>query len=156
MSRNCHIHKCCALGWAVGLSVLLAGCATQPSPKSQASYQPSDLEGTWSWSQGSYYGNFVLKKDGSSYTGTVNDVAEGTYGDKIVDVVVSGDHIKFTRDGKFGLQYWEGTLKEENGVLRIVDGRWTKQAPSGPLTAEKTSDAGTSGAEKQSASLGSV
>jgi hypothetical protein len=156
MSAICRAHRCCALGLAIGLSVLLAGCATQPSSRSHTQCPLSDLEGTWSWSQGSYYGDFVLKKDGNSYTGTVNDIAEGTYGDKIVDVVVSGNHIKFTRDGRFGIQYWEGTLKEEDGVLKIIDGRWTKQPPSGPLTAEKKSDADTSGAETQSAGSGSV
>jgi len=64
--------------------------------------------------------------------------ALGTYADKIADVAVSGNHIKFTRNGRFGVQYWEGTLKREHGVLKIVDGRWTKEpGVSGSFIAEK-------------------
>jgi len=98
----------------------------------------SDIEGRWSWIQDPWYGEFVLKKDGDSHAGTLNDVFEGTYGDKIVDVTVSNNHIKFTRDGRFGIQHWEGTLKEEDGVLKIIDGRWSKEhGSSGSFSADK-------------------
>lgn len=118
--------RCGAVGLMLGLSVLLAGCATQPSSRAHPSYQLSDLEGTWSWTQDPWHGDFVLKRDGDSCTGTLDDVYEGTYGDKISDVTISGDSIKFTRNGQFGIQQWEGTLKKDHGVLKIVDGRWTK------------------------------
>ena len=126
------------LALAVVVSVFLVGCATQPSSRSGPSSLLFDIEGTWSWDQGPYHGEFVLKKDGDSYSGTLDDVYEGTYGDKIADVEVSGDHIKLTRYGKYGIQYWEGTLKEEDGVLKIADGQWSKgPGISGAFHAEK-------------------
>lgn len=97
-----------------------------------------DIEGTWSWVQDPWKGEFVLKKEGDSYAGTLDDTFEGTFGDKIADVEVSGGHIKFTRDGKYGIQHWEGTLTEEDGRLKITDGRWTKESNiSGTFHAEK-------------------
>jgi len=123
------------------VSVFIAGCATQPSSKLASSSQLSDIEGKWSWSQqGPWNGFFVLEKDGDTYTGTLEDTYEGTYGDRIADVEISDDHIKFTRDGDFGIQYWEGTLKVEDGQLKIVDGQWQKQGGlgSGKFVAEKT------------------
>ncbi|HNY78646.1 MAG TPA: hypothetical protein PKI96_14295 [Sedimentisphaerales bacterium] len=79
----------------------------------------------------------MLKKEGSSYSGTLDDVFEGTFGDKIDDVEVSGDKIKFKRYGRFGIQQWEGTLKEQDSRLTITDGRWTKGGESGTFSAEK-------------------
>ncbi len=125
---------------ALIVSFFLAGCATQPSSRSGPSFQLFDIEGTWSWDQGPYpyHGEFTLKKDGDSYSGTLDDVHEGTYGDKIADVEVSGDHIKLTRYGGFGIQYWEGTLAEEDGILKITDGQWSKgPGVSGAFYAEK-------------------
>jgi hypothetical protein len=69
----------------------------------------------------------VLTRDGDSCTGTLNDVFEGTYGDKVADVTVSDNRIRFRRIGAFGVQQWEGTLREEDGVLKITDGRWTRE-----------------------------
>jgi hypothetical protein len=138
MDMNCRVRTYSAWGLAIGFSALIAGCATQPSSKSSASYQLSDVEGRWSWIQDPWHGEFVLTKDGDSYAGTLDDVYEGTYGDKIADVTVSDNHIKFTRNGRFGVQYWEGTLKKEHGVLKIVDGRWTKEPGiSGSFSAER-------------------
>jgi hypothetical protein len=120
---------------AIVVSVFIAGCATQPSLRSTKSY---NIEGKWSWRQDPWHGYFVLQKDGNSYTGTLDDIFEGTYGDRITDVDISDNHIKFTRDGRFGLQYWEGTLVEENGLLKIIDGRWKKERSiSGSFSAEK-------------------
>lgn len=111
------------------ISVFFAGYAAQPS----------NIEGKWSWKQGPWYGDFVLKKDGNSYTGTLDDVFKGTYGDKISDVKVSKNRIKFTRYGRYGVQYWEGILKVENGLLKIIDGLWRKEVPyiSCSFSAEK-------------------
>jgi hypothetical protein len=85
--------------------------------------------------------------DGDMCTGILNDVYEGTYGDRIVDVNISGSRIAFTRQGAFGTQHWEGTLDMEDGVLKIVDGRWTKElsGSSGFFTAEKKSEEDTLG-----------
>jgi hypothetical protein len=132
--------KCSQLTLAAIVSVFIVGCATQPSSKPAMSSQLSDIEGKWSWDQqGPWHGYFVLEKDGDAYTGTLDDTFEGTYGDRIEDVVISDDHIKFTRDGDFGIQYWEGTLKVEDGLLKIIDGRWQKQGgfASGTFLAEK-------------------
>ncbi len=141
MKTNGWMLRCCALGLAFGSSVLLAGCATQPSSKSSSSYQLSDLEGTWSWvQQGPWHGDFVLKKEGDTCMGTLDDVYEGTYGDQITDVTLVGKRIKFTRTGQYGVQHWEGTLKRTRGVLKIVDGRWEKVGrSSGAFTAERKS-----------------
>ena len=129
-SNNSH------LIFVVILLPILVGCAVQPTINS-ALY--SELEGKWSWKQDPWHGFFVLKKTGNSYTGTLDDVFEGTYGDLITDVELSENNIKFTRDGKFGIQYWQGTLKVEDGLLKIVDGQWTKGGGfSGSFTAEKT------------------
>lgn len=132
--------KCSQIALAAIVSVFIAGCATQPSSKLTLSSQLSEIEGKWSWSQqGPWHGYLVLEKDGDAYTGTLDDIFEGTYGDRIADVEVSDDHIKFTRDGDFGIQYWEGTLKVEDGLLKIIDGRWQKQGGfgSGTFIAEK-------------------
>jgi len=79
MDTNCRIRTHSALRLAVGFSALIAGCATQPSSKSSASYQLSDVDGRWSWIQDPWHGEFVLTKDGDSYAGTLDDVYEGTY-----------------------------------------------------------------------------
>lgn len=132
--------KCSQLALAAIVSVFIAGCATQPSSKPTLSSQLSEIEGKWVWKQqGPWHGSFVLEKDGNAYTGILDDTFEGTYGDRIADVDVSDDHIKFTRNGAFGVQYWEGTLKVEDGLLKIVDGRWEKQGGvvSGSFSAEK-------------------
>ena len=132
--------KCSKLTLAAIVSVFIAGCATQPSSKPTMSSQMSEIQGKWSWSQqGPWHGYFVLEKGGDAYTGTLDDIFEGTYGDRIEDVEVSDDHIKFTRDGDFGIQYWEGTLKVEDGQIKITDGRWQKEGGfgSGKFIAEK-------------------
>jgi len=140
------------------LSVLLTGCATSPTHSVRSSYQLSDLEGTWSWRQSwgshnSCHGDFVLKKDGETYVGTLNDVFEGTYGDKIKDVALSGNRATFTRDGKYGIQHWEGTLKEEDGVLKIVDGQWhAERGFWGSFIAEKRNAEDTTKVEAPAAS----
>jgi hypothetical protein len=125
-------------GSVIILAVCIAGCAT--SPPSKQTSKLYDLEGKWSWrQQGPWHGDFVLEKKGSTYTGTLDDTFEGTYGDRIEELEISGDHIKFTRNGAFGLQYWEGTLKVEHGLLTIVEGRWEKEGgiASGSFYAEK-------------------
>jgi hypothetical protein len=115
---------------------LIVGCAVQPTYDS-ALY--SELEGKWSWKQDPWHGYFVLNKSRNSYTGTLDDVFEGTYGDLITDVELSQNNIKFVRDGKFGIQYWQGTIIVEDGLLKIVDGTWTKGGNiSGSFYAEKT------------------
>jgi len=122
---------------AVIVSLSVVGCATRPASKAASASPRFDIEGTWSWVQDPWEGEFVLTKKGDSYTGTLDDVVEGTFGDKILDVEVSGDHIKFARYGRFGVQHWEGTLEEKDGRLTITDGRWTKGGDSGTFSAEK-------------------
>jgi hypothetical protein len=127
-------------GLVMILSVFIVGCATKPRAKPIQSSKLSDIEGKWSWrQQGPWHGYFVLEKKGSTYTGTLDDTFEGTYGDRIEDLDISDDHIKFERNGAFGTQHWEGTLKKEHGVLKITDGRWEKQGgiASGWFFAEK-------------------
>ena len=146
MNRYCLQLRSITLALALGLSVLMAGCATTGSCELEASSPPSDLEGKWSWKQslggpGSeslWEGEFVLKEDGDSYSGTLDDTREGTYGDTVRDVILSEDLIKFTRDGRFGAQYWKGKLIEQDGVLKIVNGVWTKEGGgSGSWYAER-------------------
>ena len=132
--------KSSQLTLAAIVSVFIAGCVTQPSSKPTLSSQMSEIEGKWSWSQqGPWHGYFVLEKGGDAYTGTLDDIFEGTYDDKISDVVISDSHIKFTRNGAFGIQYWEGTFEVEDGLLKIIDGRWQKEGGfgSGTFIAEK-------------------
>jgi len=138
MKANGYMLKHCAWGLAVGLWVFVAPGAAQPLLDANLSYQLSDVEGQWTWTQDPWFGDFVIAKEGDLYTGTLNDVYEKTYGDKIVDIALSDNHLTFTRDGRFGLQYWDGTLKKEAGVLKIVDGRWVKTSGvSGSFYAEK-------------------
>jgi len=140
MNAHYFVPKCSQLTLAAMVSVLIAGCASQLSSKPTMSSQLSEIEGKWSWSQqGPWHGHFVLEKDGDTYAGTLDDISEGTYGDRIANVEVSDDHIKFTRDGAFGIQYWEGTLKTEDGQLKITEGQWEKQGgfASGSFFAEK-------------------
>ena len=131
--------RCFQLTLAIIVSALVAGCATGPFSRS-GSHGLKAIEGKWSWQQngGIWHGCFVLEKVGDSYIGKLDDTSEGTYSDRIVDVEVSGDHIKFTRDGKFGVQYWEGTLKVEGGRMKIIDGQYKKQyGTSGHFDAER-------------------
>lgn len=130
--------KCFTLILAVGLSAFMAGCASTPLSQASSTYKLSDLEGTWSWTQDPWHGEFVLEMDGDSCHGVLNDVYEQTFEDKIAGVIVTEDHIGFCRIGRFGIQYWEGTLVEEDGQLKIVDGQWCKTLEmTGPFTAEK-------------------
>ncbi len=138
MNPHCFDRKHLQLGLLLLTLVFFAGCATQPSAKSAAATSRFDLEGTWSWVQDPFEGEFTLTRQGDTYTGTLDDTFEGTFGDKITDVQVAGDHIRFTRYGQFGMQRWEGTLTEEDGVLKITDGQWTKgMGISGTFYAEK-------------------
>jgi hypothetical protein len=115
------------------------------SKPSEGSDEHGDLTGKWAWTQGLpapqpsdlFRGEFVLEKDGDSYTGALDDISEGTYGDTIKDVTVVEDQISFTRQGQWGLQQWKGTLKTENGKLTIVDGQWTKGGIAGIWSAHK-------------------
>lgn len=132
------------LAWVPLLLVFMAGCATTDSREVRPSIQSSQLAGEWSWKQGVegpmafWEGKFVLEEDGDSYSGTLDDTREGTYGDIIRDVVLSEDLIKFTRDGRFGCQYWKGKLIEDDGTLKIVNGQWVRQSgASGVWYAEK-------------------
>jgi hypothetical protein len=103
------------------------------------------LTGKWAWTQGLpapqpanlFQGEFVLEKDGDSYSGTLDDISEGTYGDTIKDVTLVNDQISFTRQGQFGMQQWKGTLKKEDGELKVVDGQWTKGGIAGIWSAHK-------------------
>lgn len=94
--------------------------------QTRSTYQIEDVLGTWLWVQDPWFGDFVLSMDGDACTGTLNDFREGTRGDRIVDVNLSGDQLAFTREGTFGTQRWEGSLTEEDGVL-MMRGRWTKE-----------------------------
>ncbi len=125
-----------AFGLILGISTLLTGCSTTSSLSSGSSGsadQHPDLAGKWAWNQKlsapplAWQGEFVLKKEGDSYSGELNDSSEGTYGDTIKDVTVVNDQISFTRQGRFGMQQWKGTLKKEGGNLMVVDGQWTKE-----------------------------
>lgn len=132
--------KCSQLTLLSIATVFFAGCANQPFWKPTQSSHLSDIEGKWFWSQnGPWHGYFFLKKEGNTYTGTLDDTYEETLGDQIEDVVISNDHIKFTRNGAYGIQYWEGILKVEDGQLKITEGQWEKQGGegSGSFIAEK-------------------
>ena len=120
-------------------SFFIMGCSTWPLSKNDSSSEIYNIEGKWSWQQeGPWHGTFVLEKNGNSYTGTLDDISEGTYGDKITDVKISKGRISFKRSGRHGVQYWQGKLKEENGRLKIVDGRWKKDIVRLPsFSAEK-------------------
>jgi len=146
MNRPYVQRKWIVLGLTLSLAALMAGCSTTRSSLSGSPANLSDLEGKWSWEQGLkppapgviWHGEFVLEKDGTSYTGTLDDVSEGTYNDTIEDVTLSGDQIAFTRDGTYGVQQWKGTLAQADGVLKIIDGTWTKEGGlTGTWSAEK-------------------
>jgi len=108
--------------------IFMAGCSSLPFSQ-QASTSKYNIEGKWSWQQegpgGPWYGQFVLEKKGNSYVGTLDDTSEGTYGDKITGIKISNEHIRFTRNGIYCIQKFEGDLKEENGRLKIINGQWT-------------------------------
>jgi hypothetical protein len=110
---------------------------------SGSSDQHPDLAGKWAWRQEvsapplAWQGEFVLEKKGDSYSGELNDSSEGTYGDPIKDVTVVNDQVSFTRQGRWGVQQWKGTLKKEDGKLMVVDGQWTKGGIAGIWSAHK-------------------
>ena len=132
MNVNCLKPKYLQFALSFLVSLSTAGCAIFPTSKTY------ELEGKWFWSQNPWHGYFVLEKDGDSYSGTLDDIFEGTYDDEISDVKVAGSDIEFTRKGRFGLQYWHGTLKLEDDVLKIVNGQWRKKTgSSGMFYAEK-------------------
>jgi hypothetical protein len=116
--------KCSQLTLAAIISVFIVGCAT--TSKQASLSKPYNIEGKWFWQQeGPWHGYFVLEKKGDSYTGTLDDISEGTHGDEITDVNISNGLIKFKRIGRHCVQYWEGKLKKENGHLQIIEGQWT-------------------------------
>jgi hypothetical protein len=147
------VTRCVAFGLILGISALLTGCSTTPSLSSGSSSslssgssdQQPDLAGKWAWSQETqaplpphvWQGEFVLEEEGDSYRGELNDSSEGTYGDTIKDVTVVNDQISFTRQGRWGVQQWKGTLKKEDGDLKVVDGQWTKGGIAGIWSAHK-------------------
>ncbi len=90
-----------------------------------------DILGKWKWNQGSYNGYFTLTRKNGVISGVLDDIYEGTYGDKILDVKVDGGRISFTRDGRYGIQYWKGLLKEIGGKLIIDDGLYKKKNRDG-------------------------
>jgi hypothetical protein len=159
VNANGSISNYCTWVAAIGFLAWTSGCSSLGSSASRPSYHLSDVEGRWLWTQKSLnadrtvgQGDFVLKRNGESCTGTLNDFLEGTRDDRIVDVNITENHIKFKRQGRFAPQYWEGTLRTENGVLKIIDGRWTRPiGPGGAFSAERSaskeptgSDAGSS------------
>ena len=137
--------RCVTLGLILGISVSLTGCATTSSMQSEGSGEYGELTGKWAWTQETqaplpphvWQGEFVLEKDGDSYSGTLDDISEGTYGDTVKDVTVVNDQISFARQGQFGMQQWNGTLKKEDGELKVVDGQWTKGGIVGVWSAHK-------------------
>jgi hypothetical protein len=137
MNANCWRPKYCALGLAIGLSVFLVGCATLPSSKSPHSYQLSDIEGTWSWTQNPWHGDFVLKRDGDSCAGTLNDVYEGTYGDRIKDVTILDNHVKFTRANKGSHLHISQSAVTRQGGVRSTPYRLSPKPCSAALSLGK-------------------
>jgi len=146
MNRRYLQRRGVALGLALGLATLVAGCGAMGSTRLGSSGQRPELAGKWSWHQGlpdpgpenMWHGEFVLEKEGNTYIGTLDDLSERTYDDTIKDVTWSDGQLGFTRDGRFGTQQWKGTLTEEDGVLKVVDGEWTKEGGvSGRWRAEK-------------------
>ncbi|HRW35006.1 MAG TPA: hypothetical protein P5107_08115 [Thermotogota bacterium] len=87
--------------------------------------------GKWYWEQGRYHGHFTLTDENGRISGILDDEYEGTYGDKILDVEISGKNISFTRDGRYGIQYWKGVLKRTNGKLIIDNGLYKKKNRDG-------------------------
>lgn len=96
------------------------------------------IAGDWRWEINPYWGYFHITQSGNLFSGTLDDEYEGTRGDKIIDGEIIDNSLKFTRDGIYGIQYWEGVVSEANETL-IITGRW-KEGDSGSwreFTAEK-------------------
>ncbi len=134
----------CLRTWYLFLSLvifhccILVGCASMPPSKSQESCPYPEIEGKWSWQQGDHYGHFVVTSEDDLCMGTLDDELEGTYDDKLLDFSIIDKNIEFTRYGKFGVQYWEGTLEKSGEQLKIVDGEWGRGSGIlGSFTAEK-------------------
>jgi len=87
------------------------------------------ITGTWYWAQtsGPWWGYFYITQTGNTFSGTLDDVWEGTYDDKVINGVIDGTSFSFTRDGKYGIQFWYGTIDTTSGVMEINDGLWQKQ-----------------------------
>ena len=98
-------------------------------PMTLITNQPSSISGKWYWEQqpGSFYGYFYIIQTGNTFTGTLDDIGEGTYGDKVINGIMNGTSFSFTRDGKYGIQYWYGTIDINDGVMEINNGLWQKQ-----------------------------
>jgi murein DD-endopeptidase MepM/ murein hydrolase activator NlpD len=86
------------------------------------------LSGKWSWRQSpEFYGYFTIQQDGDLFTGTLDDVGEGTYKDNIVDGKINGNVMTFTRSGRYGIQYWRGEVLRSDDTLEIGTGLWRKE-----------------------------
>jgi hypothetical protein len=85
------------------------------------------VSGKWYWKQDPWWGYFYITQKGNLFSGTLDDVYEGTYRDKVINGKIDGNSIEFTRDGRNGIQYWRGTIIERNGVLEIQNGYWRKE-----------------------------
>jgi hypothetical protein len=138
MIVNGQASKRWVVGLVIGFSIFIAAGPARCASESSPSYQLADVLGQWSWAQDPWFGDFTIEQDGDTGVGALNDVYEGTYGDRMEDIAIFDNHIYLTRNGRYGLQYWEGNLKEEEGVLKIIDGVWLKPAgDTGPFRAEK-------------------
>jgi hypothetical protein len=80
----------------------------------------------WSYKIPPYYGSLYLTQNRNMFSGTLEDYWEGTYGDKLVDGKIDSNFIRFTRVGRFGIQYWQGVITDNNGIL-IINGQWRKE-----------------------------
>lgn len=100
----------------------------KPSTVSVAPTGDISYQGKWSWetSDGYYWGYFTLVQHGNTFEGTFDNVVEGFNDEKISNGIIIGNTISFTREGAYGIQYWEGTVTDTNGLLEI-NGRWQKE-----------------------------
>ena len=113
-----------ATATAMSLSSTATALAFPSFPQNQTS-----ITGKWYWEQssGPYHGYFYITQSGNTFSGTLDDVYEGTYNDKVIDGIINGSSFSFTRDGRYGIQFWYGTLDTNNGLLEINNGLWQKQ-----------------------------
>lgn len=139
MNANCFRARHLPLSLTILHCVLLIGCASHSPSKSKVSCPCPEIEGKWSWQQGQHHGHFVVTMEGDKCVGTLDDEFEGTYDDKLMDFNIVDKSISFKRYGKFGIQYWEGTLEKTGEQLKIVDGQWGRGSDIlGSFEAEKT------------------
>ena len=92
MHARCFKRNRVHVALAVLVSISVVGCATRPVSQTDPVAPRFDIEGTWSWVQDPWEGEFVLKKEGSSSVSYTHLRAHETVLDLVCRLLLEKKH----------------------------------------------------------------